>query len=76
MQVQAGIELTRQQAGNAQPGSGLRNATGEYNCFLNVIVQCLWYCSTLRQAVLQWPARLYQVGQSHVSVGEVTTPGL
>ncbi len=28
---------------------GLRNETGEYNCFLNVIVQCLWRCADFRQ---------------------------
>jgi hypothetical protein len=24
--------------------AGLANATGEYNCFLNVVIQCLWSC--------------------------------
>lgn len=23
--------------------------TGEYNCFLNVIIQCLWHCVAFRQ---------------------------
>lgn len=23
---------------------GLQNMIGEYNCFLNVVVQCLWHC--------------------------------
>ena len=32
---------------------GLRNETGEYNCFLNVIIQCLWRCTTFRQQVRQ-----------------------
>lgn len=30
---------------------GLRNEVGEYNCFLNVIVQCLWRCGEFRQEV-------------------------
>ena len=49
-------QLTRlaQQAGQHQqqlalagPGAatpGLQNQIGEYNCFLNVVVQCLWHC--------------------------------
>ena len=44
---------------------GLRNETGEYNCFLNTIIQCLWRCADFRQQVgvyllksiwPQWPA--------------------
>ena len=31
--------------------AGLRNETGEYNCFLNVIIQCLWRCADFRQQV-------------------------
>ena len=37
----------------AQPG--LQNETGEYNCFLNVIIQCLWHCSDFRTRLLSWP---------------------
>ncbi|PSC67694.1 Inactive ubiquitin carboxyl-terminal hydrolase 54 isoform A [Micractinium conductrix] len=33
---------------------GLRNETGEYNCFLNVIIQCLWRCADFRQQVMEW----------------------
>ncbi len=29
---------------------GLQNAIGEYNCFLNVIIQCLWHCASFRGA--------------------------
>lgn len=32
---------------------GLRNATGEYNCFLNVVLQCLWHCLPFRQAFMR-----------------------
>ena len=30
---------------------GLRNEAGEYNCFLNAIVQCLWRCAEFRAQV-------------------------
>lgn len=29
----------------------LHCTTGEYNCFLNVIVQCLWHCTHFRQLI-------------------------
>ena len=32
-----------------------------YNCFLNVIVQCLWRCGSFRRAVMQWPQAVFQV---------------
>jgi len=32
-------------------GTGLTNEAGEYNCFLNVIIQCLWHCSDFRAQV-------------------------
>ena len=31
--------------------TGLRNEAGEYNCFLNVVVQCLWRCGQFRHLV-------------------------
>ena len=31
--------------------TALRNEAGEYNCFLNVLVQCLWHCREFRQQV-------------------------
>lgn len=40
---------------------GLRNATGEYNCFLNVIIQCMWHCHAFCQAVMSWDPAAYQV---------------
>ena len=40
---------------------GLRNATGEYNCFLNVIIQCLWHCCVFRQSVMDWHSNAYEV---------------
>ena len=30
---------------------GMRNEAGEYNCFINVIIQCLWRCAEFRQQV-------------------------
>lgn len=57
-------ELLRQGASH-EPATtstmGLRNATGEYNCFLNVIIQCMWHCHVFRQAVMSWDAAAYQV---------------
>jgi hypothetical protein len=32
---------------------GLRNEDGQYNCFLNVIIQALWHLRTFRQRLLQ-----------------------
>ena len=34
---------------------GLQNEAGEYNCFLNVIIQCLWHCSAFRAWLLSCP---------------------
>jgi hypothetical protein len=31
--------------------TGLSNEAGEYNCFLNVIIQCLWHCADFRAQV-------------------------
>ena len=46
----------RQQAASGDAGGelallGLRNEVGEYNCFLNVIIQCLWRCDDFRRQV-------------------------
>ena len=52
---------------------GLRNATGEYNCFLNVIIQCMWHCHAFRQSVMDWNPAAYQVGQQlHTSAASLT----
>ena len=42
-------------------GPGLQNDPGEYNCFLNVIVQCLWHCTAFREAFLSLPRKVVQV---------------
>ena len=35
---------------------GLRNESGEYNCFLNAVVQCLHHCPPFRRGVRRLPA--------------------
>ncbi|GAB4814795.1 hypothetical protein N2152v2_001841 [Parachlorella kessleri] len=35
---------------------GMTNAPGAYNCFLNVVVQCLWHLAPFRTALLELPA--------------------
>ena len=47
-------------AAAALPAAGLSNETGEYNCFLNVIIQCLWHCPEFRAAVAAWPPHFYR----------------
>jgi ubiquitin C-terminal hydrolase len=71
-------DVARQVASQQQPVSstqraaGLHNATGEFNCFLNVIVQCLWHCTCFRTAVMAWPTAVFQVNvhatSMHVSI--------
>ncbi len=39
------------EVGGEVPLAGMRNETGEYNCFINVIIQCLWRCAEFRQQV-------------------------
>lgn len=65
-------ELMRQGASHEPTTAstmGLRNATGEYNCFLNVIIQCMWHCRIFRHTVMDWNPAAYQVGCSaaHIS---------
>ena len=44
-----GGEVAARVVGGLEVGAaGLANETGEYNCFLNVVVQCLWNCKTFR----------------------------
>lgn len=46
---------------DAAAGPGLQNYPGEYNCFLNVIVQCLWHCTAFRDAFLSLPRKVVKV---------------
>lgn len=39
---------------------GLRNEAGELNCFLNVVLQCLWRCADFRSEVLGWAPAVYR----------------
>ena len=51
-----GLARDRPAAGAADVAMpGLRNETGEYNCFLNVIIQCLWHCGDFRAAIMALP---------------------
>ena len=54
------------------PATGLRNATGEYNCFLNVIIQCLWHCGCFRSRIQSWEPEMYQV-RAHLSPAAALT---
>ncbi|KAL5544361.1 hypothetical protein UlMin_008145 [Ulmus minor] len=45
-------------------GTGLKNEVGEYNCFLNVIIQSLWHIRRFRDEFLQRPI------SEHVHVGD------
>ncbi len=35
-------------------GIGFENNTGDYHCFLNTIVQCLWHLTEFRDDYLKW----------------------
>lgn len=52
---------TAESAPDQAAGPGLQNDPGEYNCFLNVIVQCLWHCAAFRDAFLNLPCKVLQV---------------
>ncbi|XP_010678606.1 uncharacterized protein LOC104894129 isoform X3 [Beta vulgaris subsp. vulgaris] len=45
-------------------GAGLRNEIGEYNCFLNVIIQSLWHLRRFREEFLR------RSSSEHVHVGD------
>ncbi|XP_011071732.1 uncharacterized protein LOC105157124 isoform X1 [Sesamum indicum] len=45
-------------------GTGLRNEVGEYNCFLNVIIQSLWHLRRFRDEFL------WRSSSEHVHVGD------
>ncbi len=58
---QAASQQNYQSESSSQLAAGLQNSAGEFNCFLNVIIQCLWYCSCFRTAVMAWPPSVYKV---------------
>ena len=43
---------------------GLSNMFGQYNCFLNVVIQSLWHLSAFRNALLSLPSALPDNGAS------------
>ncbi len=64
---QAASQQSCQPDSGSELAAGLQNYAGEFNCFLNVIIQCLWYCSCFRTAVMAWPPSVYQVWHACVS---------
>jgi len=75
---QAASQQNYQSENSSQLAAGLQNSAGEFNCFLNVIIQCLWYCSCFRTAVMAWPPSVYQVWHVHLQTVslEACTPGV
>lgn len=60
------VEVSSEDVNGATlPGTGLRNEVGEYNCFLNVIIQSLWHLRRFRVEFL---------GRSRSEHGHVGNP--
>ncbi|KAK9808861.1 hypothetical protein WJX72_005355 [[Myrmecia] bisecta] len=57
--LQAAIQASLA-VGMAVELAGLENAAGEYNCFLNAIIQCLWHIPSFRDQLMRWNADLAQ----------------
>eukprot|EP00198_Chlamydomonas_reinhardtii_P001690 XP_001691026.1 predicted protein [Chlamydomonas reinhardtii] len=53
--------------GGNTAGTGLVNRQGEYNCFLNVIIQCLWHCTDFRAAMRPMRPEEYEAGHPVVA---------
>jgi len=70
---QAASQQPCQPESSSQLAAGLQNSAGEFNCFLNVIIQCLWYCSCFRTAVMAWPPSVYQVWHVHLQIVSLST---
>ena len=68
---QTGQPQQQQQQTLTGPGAGmpgLQNQIGEYNCFLNVVVQCLWHCRDFKRqfsSLAQENPAIVQVRHSH-----------
>ena len=43
------------------PGPRLQNESSENNCFMNVMLQCLWHCTPFRDALLSLSWKVIQV---------------
>ncbi len=63
---QAASQQSCQPESSTQLAAGLQNSAGELNCFLNVILQCLWHCSCFRTAVMAWHSSVYEVWHVHL----------
>ena len=59
--LHVGSPLARPDAQQAVAAPGMRNETGEYNCFLNVVIQCLWSCQPFGEQVMCWRLRTNRV---------------
>ncbi|KAK9808996.1 hypothetical protein WJX72_007602 [[Myrmecia] bisecta] len=57
--IQAAIQASLA-GGVAVELAGLENATGEYNCFLNAIIQCLWHIPSFREQLMRWDPDMAQ----------------
>ncbi|KAL3528300.1 hypothetical protein ACH5RR_007622 [Cinchona calisaya] len=62
--VSANEVMTENLDGMDAYGTGLKNEVGEYNCFLNVIIQSLWHLRRFRDEFLR------RSSSEHVHVGE------
>ncbi|KAK1407285.1 hypothetical protein QVD17_38899 [Tagetes erecta] len=58
------IEVELDNVNGSEYGTGLKNEVGEYNCFLNVIIQSLWHLRRFREEFLGTSAR------DHLHVGD------
>ena len=45
----------------AAPLAGMQNEAGEYHCFLNVVVQCLYHLVPFRTRMLAWPPHVRDI---------------
>lgn len=66
----AGAEADSDAASALTAAVGLANATGEYNCFLNTIIQCMWHCTHFRAYLEQFPPGTF--GARHPVVEALT----
>ncbi|KAI3454607.1 hypothetical protein Pfo_011270 [Paulownia fortunei] len=62
--VHQSLGLTDGDNGMDTYGTGLKNEVGEYNCFLNVIIQSLWHLRRFRDEFL------WRSSSEHVHVGD------
>jgi uncharacterized UBP type Zn finger protein len=51
-------------SGTEDVGKGLQNEIGQYNCFLNVVIQSLWHLKRFREELLA------ESSKQHIHVGE------